>query len=202
MTSFELLADPARLAVARSLAEARDPSAPEIAEATGLHLNTVRAHLQALESAGAVERSSASGGAPGRPVVRYRLRREFVPSGEELLPLSGLLADALLASDPDPAALREAAVEWGRRWSSEGEGPVEERLVEALERLGFNVELEGRRVTLRDCPCPLVAPKRPGLVCGLADAVADGVLEGSARRARHHAHHPKARRCTATLARA
>jgi predicted ArsR family transcriptional regulator len=200
MTLIDLLADPSRLTIARQLAAAPGSSAPELARSTGLHLNTVRAHLAALADAGAVEREAESGGLPGRPVVRYRLRRGLEPAGDELLPLSRLLARALVESHPDPEGLRAAGLEWGRGCAAApGEDSIEERLRAALETLGFNVRVEDGRLTLRGCPCPLVAPSRPGLVCGLADAVIDGALEGSGARARHETHDPAARRCAVAV---
>ena len=194
------LANRSRLAVARRLAQVAAASAPELAAATGLHLNTVRSHLAALEADGAVERLAESGGRPGRPVVRYRLRRGPVPAGDEFLPLSALLATALAGLGPGPERVREAGLDWGRRWSrEEGGGDPMERLRLALERLGFAVERDGERLRLSACPCPLVSPADPGMLCGLADAVVDGVLEGSSRRSERNHHDPRARRCTATI---
>jgi len=196
----EWIANRARLAVARRLAEVPGASAPELAAATGLHLNTVRTHLRALESDGAVERLAESGGRPGRPVVRYRLRRGPVPTGDEFLPLSALLATALAGLGPGPERVREAGLDWGRRWSrGEGGEDAVERLRLALERLGFAVELDGERLRLSACPCPLVSPDDPGMLCGLADAVIEGVLEDSSRRSERNHHDSKARRCTATI---
>src|ERR671937_329224 len=128
MPVLDLFAAPSRLAVARRLAEAPGSSAPELAAATGLHLNTVRGHLQALEGAGALQRIAESHGLQGRPVVRYRLRREFTPPGDEMLPLSGLLAEALIDVDPYHASVRTEGLEWGRRWARRQRAPVEERL--------------------------------------------------------------------------
>src|SRR4051794_32743521 len=200
MTALELIADPVRLSVARRLGEEPGSSAPDVAAATGLHLNTVRAHLKALESAGAVERDADGGGAPGRPVVRYRLRRALTPPGDEVLALSGLLAQTLADLDSGPTSLRALGFEWGRAWGQRAdEAPVSERVRGALERLGFDVRFEGRRVVMGGCPCPLVAPSSPELVCGLADAVIDGVLDSSPRRPRRHTHRPSSRRCDATL---
>src|SRR5436190_5299086 len=76
---LDAIASRSRLAVLRRLDEAPSSSAPELAAATGLHLNTVRAHLQALESAGIAQRLTKRAGKRGRPTVRYRLRRSVVP---------------------------------------------------------------------------------------------------------------------------
>jgi predicted ArsR family transcriptional regulator len=199
MPVVDVLAHPSRLAVARRLAEAPNSSAPELAEATGLHLNTVRARLQDLEASGTAERVLKRDGRPGRPVVRYRLRREFVPAGDELLPLAGLLAEALLSLGPKAERIRRVGLEWGRRWSRRTGQGLEERLRGALERLGFAVELDEGRLRLSACPCPLVAPDSPATLCGLVDAVADGVLQETSVRVVRRDHDPANRRCTATL---
>jgi hypothetical protein len=83
--------------------------------------------------------------------------------------------------------------------SRPGEDP--ERVVQtALERLGFGVKRDGRRLLLRSCPCPLVASDDPAVVCRLAGAVAEGTLEGSELRIARTEHDPARRRCVATLA--
>jgi predicted ArsR family transcriptional regulator len=200
MTRLEALADPVRLTLARHLAVRPGASAPEIAAAIGVHLNTARAHLAPLIRAGAVERSSESSGRPGRPVIRYRLRGEWLPSGDELLPLAQLMGSAVLRHRRDSGKLRALAREWGRRWSAErAEVPVETRLSTALERLSFRATVSGERLELSGCPCPDVMPNAPGALCAVANGVADGVLAGSAVRAQRWEHDPKVRRCTAAL---
>lgn len=199
MTRLEGIADPVRLAIARRLAEHPGASAPQVAAGAGVHLNTARAHLAALHRAGLVRRYSDAGGI-GRPVVRYSLVEDWQPQGDELLGLSSLLASALLGMDADPARLHELARDWGRRWAREkGSRSVWEQLASALRRLGLRAERHGERLELTDCPCPLVAPQRPPLVCKLVDAVIDGVLEGSHLTAQSHTHDPRARRCSAVL---
>ena len=200
MPAVDLIAHRSRLALARRLAEAPNSSASDLAAATGLHLNTVRAHLHALEASGTVERASERSGRPGRPVVRYRLRRTFIPAGDELLPLAGLLAETLIDLRPAAKRIRGVGLEWGRRWSrrSAVEAP-EQRLRPPLERLGFAVELADRRLELTACPCPLVSRTQPQMICQLVDAVIDGLLEGTRERAERWDHQPAQRRCTATL---
>src|SRR5262245_52616448 len=166
----DVLAYSSRLAVARRLRQAPDSSAPELADATGLHLNTVRAHLGILEEAGAVERLVDSGGRPGRPVVRYRLRRVLAPPDDELLPLTTLVAAALTQEKPRAASLKAAGAEWGRRWAREPAGDnAEARLLGGVHELGFNASIQGRRLKLSGCPCSLIAPDRPEVICGLAE---------------------------------
>ena len=200
MARLEMLADPVRLSLARHLAVRPGASGPEVAAAIGVHLNTARAHLAALIQAGAVERSSEGSGRRGRPVVRYRLRREWIPSGDELLPLAQLLGSAALLLRRESGKLRALAREWGSRWSAErAEVPLETRLATAFERLSFRAAVSGERLELSGCPCPDVMPDAPGALCAVADGVADGVLAGSAVRARRWEHDPKVRRCIAAL---
>lgn len=199
MGGLASLADPVRLAIARYLAAHPGSSAPEVAKGTGVHLNTARSHLAALEGVGRVRRDSRRGRV-GRPIVRFRLVDDWQPRGDELLALSSLFASALIEVGVDPRRLREVAVQWGRRWGRGNDPvPVEERLVAALRRLGFGAAVRDGRIELAECPCPTVAPERPPLVCGLVDAVIDGVLEGSGLAAGGHRHDPVARRCSAQL---
>src|SRR4051795_308286 len=58
MSSLEALSDPVRLEVVRHLERCDDASLQELADAAGVHLNTVRPHVAALEEAGAVVRES------------------------------------------------------------------------------------------------------------------------------------------------
>ena len=55
---------------------------------------------------------------------------------------------------------------------------------------------------LSSCPCRLVSPDRPELICNLAVAVVDGILAGSGSplRVTARAHDPQQRRCAAALA--
>jgi predicted ArsR family transcriptional regulator len=200
MPPLEAIADPVRLAVARYLRRRPEASATEVAGGIGVHLNTARSHLTALVDVGVVERISDSGGRRGRPTVRYRVRDDWAPQGDELLLLSSLLATAIVRLDADPDQLRDVASEWGRRWSAAAGGQsIESRLTGALARLGFAARIIDGRVRLSACPCPLVSPDRPAVVCALADAVVDGVLEGNRLAAGDRSHNPARRRCSTDL---
>jgi predicted ArsR family transcriptional regulator len=200
MPLADALASRSRLALVRALAKAPEASASELASATYLHLNTVRARLADLESAGAVARSAKPAGRRGRPAARYRLRERAMPRGDELLGLAALLGGALTSVAPKAKQVRHAGFEWGCRWARQSPGRDPEGVLQgAFERLGFAARAEGRRLRLHGCPCPLVAEDDPALVCRLADAVADGILEGTALRVERREHDPATRRCTATL---
>jgi predicted ArsR family transcriptional regulator len=198
MTRLDSIADPVRLSIARFLGAHPSSTATEVAAGAGVHLNTARSHLAALEEAGIAERRAERLGV-GRPAVRFNLSRGWRPSGDELLGLASFLA-ALLSSGGERAALRRAAADWGRRWAREASGQSRERrLLGALRRLGFEAELEPGELRLSACPCPLIAPEDPPMVCALIDAVVDGVLDGSGASAGPRRHDPRARRCSAEL---
>src|SRR5918994_769466 len=85
----------------RWLAGRAPASASDVAAGVGVHPNTARAHLAALDEAGIAERLARSDGRRGRPVVRYRIDPGWMPAGDELLALSELPAAALAAAEPD-----------------------------------------------------------------------------------------------------
>jgi predicted ArsR family transcriptional regulator len=200
VTSLEALGDGNRLAIARRLREAPESSAPELARATRLHLNTVRAHLGALGKAGFVERFADSEGHPGRPVVRYRLRRDVAPEDDAFLPLAGLVAAAFAETRPRARELNAAGAAWGRRLAERRQaGEPGDCLCRGMEELGFNASVTGHRLKLSGCPCSLIAPERPELVCGLAEGAIEGLLEASPTRPSKHEHDPVARRCSTLL---
>jgi predicted ArsR family transcriptional regulator len=200
MTRLDALADPVRLSVARHLAANPDVTAPEVAASVGVHLNTARAHLSALTDAGVVQRRSERSGNRGRPIVRYRLRHRWAPRGDELLPLAALLGSAVRGAGIRERELRELGRRWGQGRSERGRsGSGGTQVVAELERLGFRAKVRGNRLDLSSCPCPLVAPDRPSVVCDLARGVADGVLEESGLRVRSGAHDPASRHCVLTL---
>ena len=83
---------------------------------------------------------------------------------------------------------------------SRGAGPPQE-LPRVLEALGFQATVNRGELRLSGCPCPIVAPDHPELVCGLADAVVEGVLAGTGSglslvRVRHD---PERRACRGSL---
>ena len=88
-------------------------------------------------------------------------------------------------------------------WSLPGETSADPAhlLHETLGAVGFGVEAHAREVKLTDCPCPRLNPGAPEVICGLASAVADGVLAGSGSRRRvvGARHDPELRSCALRL---
>ncbi|HYU61014.1 MAG TPA: helix-turn-helix domain-containing protein [Solirubrobacterales bacterium] len=198
------IADPVRLRVVRHLAEHESSSLQELAEAAGVHQNTVRAHLAALERTGLVARESESQGGRGRPRLRYRLAEGWAIPVDGFLALTELLAAALLRVGPSSAELRSLGMDWGRYLlgrPGDRDIDIARELPRVLERLGFQARVMGGELRLSGCPCPIVAPERPELICGLTDAVIEGVLTGSHSgiRVGLGKHDPGRRRCTLKL---
>jgi predicted ArsR family transcriptional regulator len=187
---------PPRLGARRTevLEQLRDAAAPcsvaQVAEDTGLHVNTARFHLDALATQGLVERRSEASGVPGRPRILYSARagqpgtRSFRLLGQML---SGLVAEL----DPHGSASAELGRTWGRalvRRVADGgdqvgeveDEPALQRLDEMLDEVGFAPttspgEDGGVEVRLHQCPFLEVATERSEVVC----AVHRGLMEGA-----------------------
>ena len=199
---MELIAHPTRLRIVRRLADRGRGSLTELADAAGVHPNTARAHVAALAEAGVLEGTSGPARGRGRPGVDYRLAEGWTIPTTDFLPLAELLAAALVRSGQTAADLRSLGREWGRYLAGRpGAGEPAADVPRALERLGFDARLEDRALRLTGCPCPLVSPDRPELVCALATGVAEGILAGSDPRLRVGAgrHDPARRSCRLTL---
>lgn len=204
MGVLDAVADPVRLRIVRHLARDGSATLNELAEAAGVHLNTVRSHVAALEDAGVLESEQKPASGPGRPASEYRLVGGWGLSSTDFLELAGLLAAALVRNHPDAATLRETGADWGR-WlvGRPGRHDVAEQVPLALERLGFQATVEGGLVRIFGCPCAVVSPDHPEVVCGLAAGLVEGVLAASASglRVAEHDAHPEDRRCTLRLIR-
>jgi predicted ArsR family transcriptional regulator len=181
---LDLIAEPVRLGVVRHLAAHGNASLSELAAAAGVHVNTARPHVQALEDAGLLRSETRPATGPGRPAVAYTLVDGWTLSATNFLGLAELLAAALLRADERCEDLRRLGRQWGQYLAGRpGARDLEVELPSALERLGFDARV-GRDVELLACPCPLVAPDRPALVCELAVGVTEGVLAATGSRCR------------------
>lgn len=99
-------------------------SIAELSEATGLHENTVRGHLDRLCNDGFLRSERALPSGRGRPSLRWHAVRQEVRN-----PYAGLaiaLAATLSETDADAAALmRAAGVAWGTQLAGERESTHE-----------------------------------------------------------------------------
>lgn len=177
--------------------------AAELADEMGLHVTTVRFHLDALCEEGAVARTRIKRPGVGRPRTGYSLIRERLDyrSLAEILAME--LGDTV-------AERRERAERVGERWASRimaGEaagdpdgtdrpdvsGDVDdqtERIAAIFDRMGFGPEVasvtdsaEGRRertIRLHGCPVRDLAQSHPEVSCGMHLGLLRGLLGADA----------------------
>lgn len=171
-----------------------------LARRSGLHENTLRAHLGALARAGLVrtERSAPSG--RGRPALLWAAVPGAGSHAVEYAGLATALARTVARTSSRPA---EDAADAGRSWGDDlaredGGTDARTRLRSVLTRLGFGPEesppespepvAEGRPAAgiagpvgsvLRLTRCPLldVARELPEVVCNVHRGLVEGVLE-------------------------
>src|SRR4051794_22958733 len=84
MGVLDAVADPVRLRIVRHLAEGGSATLAELADVAGVHLNTIRAHVTALEQADVLQSAQKPASGPGRPASEYRPRRGRGPVGPGL----------------------------------------------------------------------------------------------------------------------
>ena len=173
------------LAVLRGSDEPR--SVQEVADRTGLHVNTARFHLDALVAEDFAVRRSEPREAPGRPRVLY------TAAGTSPGPRSfGLLAEMLTGLVATLDGAGPAAVEAGRQWGRhlvDRPTPSEQvdaaeatsRLNRVLDEIGFRPEVrhgsDGAEVHLRHCPFREVAERHTDVVCALHLGLMQGALD-------------------------
>lgn len=171
------LASPVRRRVLDLLGETDDaPTAQQLAAALGLHVTTVRFHLDQLERAGVVAREVRHSARRGRPSVHFRAVGLDVDHARDRM--IEALAGALASGGPVDEESRAA----GRRWADEvptPAGPPEAAVARTFARLGFDPETAGDTVRLRACPFRAAARRHPEVVC----QVHLGLAQGLARRA-------------------
>jgi predicted ArsR family transcriptional regulator len=205
MLPLEAISDPVRLAIVRHLGQAGPSTLAEIVAGAGVHRNTVRHHVAALEEAGVIEPAEAERPERGRPRKRYRLRGSWTLPSTDFRGLAEVLAQLVRVLKPSPAAIRMIGHAWGRYFRGRpGERSLEKDLPPVLERLGFLAEVDGRELRVSGCPCPLVLPENPSIVCALMTAVVEGYLQsdhspGASPTVRAARHDPQRRSCALKL---
>lgn len=162
-------------------------SAAEVAESTGLHLNTARFHLDCLVEDRLAQRTSEPREVPGRPRILYTA--EGPAPGPRSYGLLAEMLTGLIASlkDAGPAAV-DAGKAWGRHLV-ERKAPSErvdaaeavDRLNRVLDAVGFEPEArkskQGSEVRLHHCPFREVAEKHTEVICALHLGLMQGALE-------------------------
>jgi len=183
---LKALGDNTRYAIYLELARSTKPLATaDIAESLGLHVNTVRPHLERMRDVGLLEVQSDNRGAVGRPQHRYSLAADAPSLGLEP-PTFALIARMLLRAaglaGADAADAVDAGREQGRADAARDVGrPCVAALVRELDRLGFDPTLagDGEHTTIAFAHCPFreLAEANPNLVCGLHRGLVEGFIE-------------------------
>nr|WP_240942698.1 helix-turn-helix domain-containing protein [Planosporangium thailandense] len=166
-------------------------TAAEVADATGLHPSTVRAHLDQLVDSGLLVRRRQSDGSPGRPAWHYhpapRTEDGNEPAAGAGLAYRGLAAAlighlARVEDDPHTAGIR-AGRDWGRALAAPlGRAAPVDGLVRVLDGLGFTPAVAQRDdsdsavLHLHTCPFLELAETNPDVVCGVHLGVIGGAL--------------------------
>ena len=179
-------------------------AAAEVAEATGMHLNTARFHLDALVDDGLAQRATEARARRGRPRVLYTA--EGPAPGARSYALLAEMLTGLVASrrDARPAALA-AGKAWGRHLVERVAPSVRIEQAEAVARLGrvldaigFQPEVRGpvpgeaadyargpsrveggdagTEIRLHHCPFREVAERHMDVVCAIHLGLMQGAL--------------------------
>ncbi|MEO3785515.1 helix-turn-helix domain-containing protein [Actinocorallia sp. B10E7] len=190
--AHQVLADVSRVAVLETLRRAGHPlTVPELAEAVGLHPNTVRAHLTLLTEHGHVTAEPEQRERPGRPRVLYSAPAPADDGRRDYRLLAETLIGYLSTQDGDR---RQAAIEAGRGYGrravrhTESVGAIEDvrtdadtaihKIVELLAEAGFapRATADGTRIELHHCPFRELAETDADVVCGVHLGIMRGAL--------------------------
>ena len=165
----------ARPGVERVLDELRSAgpgiTAGELAARVGLHVTTVRFHLDRLVAQGRAVGHRAPTGGRGRPGIAYRA----VPVADARSGMIAALAQAATALDGDVVARAQRA---GEAWAASldlGAAPVEPAITEVFARLGFAPTPVEGGLALRACPFLDEARRHPEVVCEVHRGLAAGI---------------------------
>lgn len=179
----------------RVLSLIQDASGPvsvdDVAERMGLHRNTARFHLEALEATNLVLRSTDERRQPGRPRALY----QAAPGTPDVAQrsyrfLAEVLTSFVANRMPEPAeSAEEAGAVWGR-YLAEPTPPFHRvdtdeavaALVGGLGEVGFESHPEGQgdelRLEISHCPFLEVALDHREIVCSIHLGLMRGMLEG------------------------
>ena len=183
------LADPSRARILAELADSGPLDARELADRVGLHVNTVRVHVNALAEAGLAEAETLPPRGRGRPRVAYRTTAAAGDVGSRRYRLLAEILTALVARfGPEASAqLEEIGEAWGRYlveapppYAEFGDGEAVERLLVMLAAIGFEPEIEGgtrgRRILMRPCPFLELARTHREVICPIHLGLMRGAL--------------------------
>lgn len=159
-----------------------------VAQATGLHRNTARFHLDRLVQDNLAARDAEPRDQPGRPRTLYTALPDTGGVRSFQL-LAEIMTGVVAASFEDPSGV---AVEAGRRWgrhlsdrlppyAAVDEDEASRRLETVMNQLGFAADVvetpAGRDIRLHHCPFLEIATRHPNVVCAVHLGLIRGLLE-------------------------
>jgi len=176
---------PGRAAVLQLLIDQpQPPRLAALAQASGLHANTLREHLDALVADGWVRRIRDEPQGRGRPAWRYEALQDR--ARDEYAGLATALAASIARTSPAPTeTARFAGEHWGRTLAEEREArptspeDARDEVVTMLDELGFAPEPDAERddlVRLTRCPLLDAAHRYPDVVCEVHRGLVIGAL--------------------------
>lgn len=196
------LNEPTRLRIYDHVhARAEPVSRDEVADALGVPRQTAAFHLDRLAEGGLLvisfgRRSGRSGPGAGRPAKLYQRSTRQVsvslpPRGYDLAGslLAGAFVEAEQSGEAPRDVLERRARALGRTLAGELSGPglaesaksaqgAKGALMSLLENHGYEPQMEGAGIALRNCPFHALAQEHPELTCGMSLHLLEGVLEG------------------------
>ena len=183
-TGHRALADPSRVRILRTLAEAGGPlDAHELAARVGLHPNTVRWHLGVLADAGFVSSSTEPRTRPGRPRVVFTATEDEAEGREDYRLLAAILAGSLSGTETGAAAAERAGEAWGRflverprPFARMSAADAADQVVRLLDEHGFEPERENGDVLMHRCPFRDLAEQHGDVVCSVHLGLIRGAL--------------------------
>jgi predicted ArsR family transcriptional regulator len=184
---LKTLGDNTRYAIYLELARSSRPLATaDIAASLGLHVNTVRPHLERMRDVGLLEVAPETNRGVGRPQHLYSLAPDAPSLGLEP-PSFPLLAEMLTGLAANVGAQGDDAVEIGREQGAvaaaraPGDASCVDVLVDNLARLGFDpAVVEGDdsvTVAFAHCPYGELAREHPDIICNLHCGLVEGVVD-------------------------
>ncbi len=166
--------------------------ADQLAERVGLHVNTVRAHLDVLGEAGLVRARALPASGPGRPRLAFAATEIAPDDGQPgaYLLLARILTASLEQREDGPECAASAARAAGREMV-ETRGPrtpsAEDRrgaVLTLLDRVGFAPRPAGDMapggpevVELHHCPFRDLAQGSSAIVCSIHRGILEGAFE-------------------------
>lgn len=182
---FKALGDNTRYAIYLELARSPKPLATaEVAEFLGLHVNTVRPHLERMREAGLLEVHADARGGPGRPQNRYTVATDSPSLGLEPAVFPMLARMLFQMSSAAGLGLEEASEAGREQGEVEAERslgvPCLDALVGRLAAWGFDPAVAsqpaGATIAFTHCPFRELAVANPDLVCGLHRGLVEGFV--------------------------